>query len=62
MPMMTTGDDKRFDADDTTPCATWPAELATLPIVLPAELATLPIVLPAVFTTEPIEDVTDPTS
>ena len=62
MPMMTTGDDKRFVAVDATPCIVWPAVFATLPIVLPAELATLPIVLPAMFATEPIDPVTDPTS
>ena len=49
-PMMTTGDDKRFVADDAIPCAVFPATLATLPIVLPAVLATLLI-----------EPVTDPT-
>ena len=49
MPMMTTGDDKRFVADDATPCIVWPAVLATLPIVLPAVFATVlidPVTVP----------------
>ena len=51
MPMMTTGLDNRFPADDATPCS-----------VFAAELATEPIVLPAVFATAPMELVTLPTN
>jgi len=49
MPMMTTGLDNRFPADDATPCTVFAAELATEPIVLPAVLATVlidPVTVP----------------
>ena len=53
MPMMTTGLDNRFPADDATPCTVFAAELATDPIVLPAVLATAPIELVTLPTSYP---------
>ena len=49
MPMMTTGLDNRFPADDATPWTVFAAELATEPIILPAVLATVlidPVTVP----------------
>jgi len=54
-PIITTGLDKRFVADDAIPWTVWPAVFATEPIVLPATFDTAPIV-------PPIELVTLPTS
>ena len=53
-PIITTGLDKRFVADDATPCTVFPATFATVPIVCP-------IVLPAVLATVLIDPVTVPT-
>jgi len=55
MPIMTMGLERRFPADDTTPCTVFPAAFAIAPTVFPAAFETAPIELP-------IEDVTDPTS
>ena len=52
-PIITTGLDKRFVADDAMPWTVWPADDATPWIVLPATFDTAPIVPPIEFVTVP---------
>ena len=43
---MTIGLERRFPADDTTPCTVFPATFAIAPTVFPAAFETAPIELP----------------